>query len=54
VLARGYSLTRLPSGQVVRSARQVAVGDAVEILLYEGALGARVTDVKERDERHQV
>jgi len=54
VLARGYSLTRLPSGAVVRSAGQVAVGDPLEILLYQGALGARVTDVKERDERHQV
>ena len=54
VLARGYSLTRLPSGAVVRNAGQVAVGDPLEILLYQGALGARVTDVKERDERHQV
>jgi exodeoxyribonuclease VII large subunit len=54
VLARGYSLTRLPSGAVVRSAGQVAVGDSLEILLYQGALGARVTDVKERDDRHQV
>jgi exodeoxyribonuclease VII large subunit len=55
VLGRGYSLTRLlPSGTVVRSAAQVRVGDAIEILLAEGALGARVTDVKERDDRHQV
>jgi exodeoxyribonuclease VII large subunit len=55
VLGRGYSLTRLlPSGQVLRSARQVRVGDAIEVLLAEGALDARVTDVKERDDRHQV
>jgi exodeoxyribonuclease VII large subunit len=54
VLARGYSLTRLPSGAVVRSAGQVALGDPLEILLHQGALGARVTGVKERDERHQV
>ena len=54
VLARGYSLTRLPSGAVVRSAGQVAVGDPLEILLHQGALGSRVTDVKERDDRHQV
>ena len=54
VLARGYSVTRLPSGTVVRSAGQVAVGDPLEILLHHGALGARVTDVRERDERHQV
>jgi len=54
VLGRGYSLTRLPSGAVVRGAGQVAVGDPLEILLHQGALGARVTGVKERDERHQV
>ncbi len=54
VLARGYSLTRLSSGAVVRNAGQVAVGDPLEILLHQGALGARVTDVKERDDRHQV
>jgi exodeoxyribonuclease VII large subunit len=54
VLARGYSVTRLASGEVVRRAGQVAVGDPLEILLHQGALGARVTDVKERDERHQV
>ncbi|OGL13905.1 MAG: hypothetical protein A3K12_01865 [Candidatus Rokubacteria bacterium RIFCSPLOWO2_12_FULL_71_19] len=54
VLGRGYSLTRLPSGVVVRRAAQVEPGDAVEILLARGVLGARVTDVKERDERHEV
>jgi len=54
VLARGYSLTRLSSGAVVRNAGQVAVGDPLEILLHQGAVGARVTDVKERDDRHQV
>ena len=54
VLARGYSVTRLASGEVVRSAGQVAAGDPLEILLHQGALGARVTDIKERDERHQV
>jgi exodeoxyribonuclease VII large subunit len=54
VLARSYSVTRLPSGEVVRSATQVGVGEALEILLHQGALGARVTEVRERDERHQV
>jgi exodeoxyribonuclease VII large subunit len=54
VLGRGYSLTRLSSGVVVRRAAQAAPGDAIEILLGEGALGARVTEVQERDERHQV
>jgi exodeoxyribonuclease VII large subunit len=54
VLARGYSVTRLPSGEVLRRASQVVGGDPLEILLHHGALGARVTDVRERDERHQV
>ena len=54
VLGRGYSLTRLASGIIVRSAAQAHPGDAIEVLLHEGALGARVERVKERDERHQV
>src|SRR5499425_1260928 len=54
VLSRGYGVTRLASGEVVRSAAQVAVGDPLEILLHQCALGARVTEVRERDERHQV
>ncbi len=54
VLGRGYSLTRLPSGAVVRRAVDASPGDAIEILLHEGTLGARVEHVKERDDRHQV
>jgi exodeoxyribonuclease VII large subunit len=54
VLARGYSLTRVPSGEIVRSARQVAVGDDVSVLLSEGSLWCRVTATKEHDERPQV
>ena len=54
VLRRGYSLTRLPSGEIVRSWRQVGPGSPVEVLLHEGALGARVTEVKERDDRPQI
>jgi exodeoxyribonuclease VII large subunit len=54
VLGRGYSLTRLPSGAVVRRAAEVHPGAAIEVLLHEGALDARVERVRERDERHQV
>lgn len=54
VLRRGYSLTRLPSGEIVRSGRQVSIGSFIEVLLHEGTLGARVTEVKERDDRPQV
>jgi exodeoxyribonuclease VII large subunit len=55
VLGRGYSLTRLlPSGAIVRSAAQTRPGDAIEILLAQGVLDARVERLKERDDRHQV
>src|SRR5258705_4771720 len=55
VLGRGYSLTRLlPSGGIVRSAAQTRPGDAIEILLHQGAVEARVERLKERDDRHQV
>jgi exodeoxyribonuclease VII large subunit len=54
VLGRGYSLTREPSGGIVRRATQVRRDDMIEILLHEGRLDARVTEVTERDERHQV
>jgi exodeoxyribonuclease VII large subunit len=54
VLGRGYSLTRLSSGAIVRRAVQATPGERIEILLGEGALGARVIEVRERDERHQV
>ncbi len=54
VLGRGYSLTRLSSGAVVRRAVQAPPGAAIEILLHEGSLDARVEQVRERDERHQI
>jgi exodeoxyribonuclease VII large subunit len=54
VLARGYSLTRTPDGEVIRRAPQVRVGDDVSVLLHEGSLDCRVTATKERDERPQV
>jgi exodeoxyribonuclease VII large subunit len=47
VLARGYSLTRRPSGEIVRSVRQVGVGDEVDVLLSEGTLACRVSATKE-------
>jgi exodeoxyribonuclease VII large subunit len=50
VLARGYSLTRtVPDRQVVRSIEQIAVGDAVEIVVSDGRLQA-VVQTKEKSE----
>jgi exodeoxyribonuclease VII large subunit len=54
VLGRGYSLTRLPSGEIVRRAGQVAAGDEVRVLLSEGGLTCRVTATKEHDERPHI
>ena len=54
VLGRGYSLTRTATGEIVRSVRQVRVGDDVRVLLDEGSLDARVTATRERDDRPQV
>jgi exodeoxyribonuclease VII large subunit len=54
VLGRGYSLTRLPSGEIVRRADQVVTGAGVRVLLHEGSLDCRVEATWERDERPQV
>jgi exodeoxyribonuclease VII large subunit len=44
VLARGYSLTRDESSQVVRSFDQVHAGDRVQIQLQRGHLVGRVEE----------
>ena len=54
VLGRGYSLTRLPSGEIVRRADQVAAGADVRVVLHEGSLDCRVEATWEHDERPQV
>ena len=54
VLGRGYSLTRLASGVVVRRAAEVERGAVIEILLHEGSLDARVEQVREQDDRHHL
>jgi exodeoxyribonuclease VII large subunit len=51
VLARGYSITRLPgSGQVVRSVRQLAVGRLAEVVLYRGSAAVIVRELREPGE----
>ena len=44
ILARGYSLTRLPDGRVLRSAGEVGPGDRVEVILARGELGCLVSE----------
>jgi len=47
VLARGYSIALDSEGRAVTSAAAVVVGDSLSIRLASGALGARVTQVRE-------
>jgi len=54
VLGRGYSLTRRPSGEIVRRAGEVAAGDDVQVLLHEGRLDCLVTGTQEKDDRPHV
>jgi exodeoxyribonuclease VII large subunit len=42
VLARGYSITRTPDGQVVRRAASVAAGQFLEVVLGQGRLDVQV------------
>jgi exodeoxyribonuclease VII large subunit len=46
VLGRGYSITRLPDGSVVRSARQVNVGTLAEVVFAEGSADVLVKRAK--------
>jgi exodeoxyribonuclease VII large subunit len=58
VLGRGYAVVRSgseekPPGELIRSTRQVTVGEDLEVILQEGKLGCEVTEIKKdgRDER---
>lgn len=48
LLARGYSLVR-HAGRIVRDARDVTVGARLDVQMYRGTLGAKVTDKKTAD-----
>jgi len=47
VLARGYAITRLPDGTVVRSAAQLAVGGAAQVTFHRGSADVRVAALHE-------
>jgi len=47
VLSRGYAVCRDCTGAVVHSAEQVAVGDAITVILEQGTLHGTVTDREE-------
>lgn len=48
VLARGYSLSYDSEGRVVRSSKEVAVGDIVRVQLASGAIKTTVTDIEDQ------
>ena len=47
VLTRGYAMVQDANGDVVRSVKQTATGDTVDITLLDGAVRATVTQIKE-------
>lgn len=51
VLERGFSVLQNPSGAVIRSAKEVAKEDTLEVLLRDGKVGVRVESVTESGER---
>ncbi|MBL8809011.1 MAG: exodeoxyribonuclease VII large subunit [Planctomycetaceae bacterium] len=52
VLARGYSLTQKPNGQVIRTTDQVHVGDLMVTRLHSGVINAIVESVEPSDAGH--
>jgi exodeoxyribonuclease VII large subunit len=48
VLDRGYSIATGPDGRIIRRAADVSPGDAIRVLLGEGAVAAKVTAREER------
>lgn len=47
VLTRGYSMTQTEKGEVLRSIKQVELGERIQISLSDGKLSATVMDKKE-------
>ena len=47
VLTRGYSVVQGPHGGLIKSVKQVEIGDRVRIAMGDGALSATVMDIKE-------
>jgi exodeoxyribonuclease VII large subunit len=46
ILRRGYAYCRDNNGQVIKSFRQVAIDDKLDIILFEGGVESRVTRIK--------
>ena len=50
VLGRGYALAQSRDGALLKSAREVQVGDRITVRLGEGTLGCTVNDKGDEDE----
>jgi len=50
VLSRGYSITKGPDGHVLKEAAEVAVGDAITVMLHKGHLACRVEEIESPEE----
>ena len=49
VLTRGYAMTQTDDGTVIRSVKQVALGETIHVALHDGSFTAAVTNVKEHN-----
>jgi exodeoxyribonuclease VII large subunit len=47
ILERGYSVTRGNTGQTIKSIRQVAAGDSIEVEIRDGIIDCNVISVRE-------
>lgn len=54
ILARGYSVFRLPDGRVVRSVAQVSPGDEGEVLVTDGAVDVAVSGCRPHETDKQA
>jgi exodeoxyribonuclease VII large subunit len=46
ILQRGYAIVRAADGRLLRDTSTLAVGDALEVVLARGGLGAQITEIK--------
>jgi len=47
VMSRGYAIMQTPGGEVVRSVKQLSIGDALHITLADGNVSASIHEIKE-------
>lgn len=47
VLTRGYAMTQTEDGSLLKSVRDVSVGDSIRVSLQDGCITAKVSDIKE-------